>query len=153
VLIALGAEQLREAVHRQTQALELSHKFHNQSADNRHVVIYDINTLVDGMNGLESDIAALGPDGDPRALKQFVRADLFAMSDSTWVAPRNSDLIDLLPSRDVGNYEKLSITSDFGTSKCIHLAQRQKLTDSNGGQVAIGALWKPVPKRREVNLR
>jgi hypothetical protein len=113
VLIALGAEQLVQAVHRQAQARELSHKLYDQSADNRHVVIYDINTLQDNMNALDSDIAQLSPGGDPRALKQLARVSLFAMSDSTWVAARNSDLIDTLPSREVGNYEKLSITTDF----------------------------------------
>ena len=112
VLIAIGAEQMVEALNHHAKAEEMADKLRAEGQENRHVVAYDIQSLRAALTSTDAALAALAGNADPTPLRE---ADLFKPADAAWVAIRDSALLPIMPKRLTDNAWKVDAINDYLT--------------------------------------
>jgi len=116
VLLALGAEQLVEALHHHSQVQEAIDKLHAESVENRNPLNLDVLGLQQSQASVEADLAALGDCGgasNPARLVPIVRPVFLVPTDHAWIGARDSALLPLLPARLSDSYFKVDTVKDL----------------------------------------
>ena len=119
VLIALGAEQVVEAVHHRSQVDEAIEKLRAESADNRRVLDYDLRLLQKSLAVVDRDLAALDGCRNPgtiRTLEPLPQDPVLYPADVAWQGARDSALLPLMPALQAHNYAMVDgIMSGYAT--------------------------------------
>ena len=137
VLIALGAEQVVEAVHHRSQVHEATKKLRAESIENRKVIEFDLGSLRNAIAEVDQDLAVLNNCRQPRTakLRPLSFVNILSPSDTAWIGIRDSALLPLLPDQLADGYWKIQATVDGITGRTANMDRG--LERANG---ALGSL-------------
>ena len=116
ILIALGAEQVVEAVHDRSQVHEMTDKLHAESVENRSALNLDVVGMQQSQASIETNLSVLGDCGGAGGFTGLVpveRPTYLVPTDSAWTGVRDSALLPLLPARLTDSYHKLDAIRDL----------------------------------------
>lgn len=114
VLLALGAEQGIETLHRRAQVQEMTNELHAQSTENRLPLNADIVGLQMSQKGIDANLSRLGYCGGGAETLTPVEQGIFLVPlDNAWIGARDSALLPLLPKRLADSYFKLDTIKDL----------------------------------------
>jgi len=137
ILIALGAEQAVENLHRRSQVREMTAKLRDESIENRHVTEFDLRTLQGSVGQIDQKIAALNSCRGTRSvdLAPLKRTFMLVPSDAAWIGIRDSALLPLMPDRLSDNYWKIDTVG-----KAIGAATDSSVEDYSHAAGAVEAV-------------
>jgi hypothetical protein len=135
VLLALGAEQAVQTLHNRSQVDKAAEKLNAESADNRHVIDYNLQRLNVLGSVVDRDIAALGGCRNPAAigdLEPIPQDPVFQPGNVAWQGIRDGALLQLMPTLAVDNYSKIDSMLGAHSTRLLDL---QRSIDKTTGAV------------------